>query len=448
MLCSSTINSKHIEYNKETLIPNLSNKFNEILTKFNSDFDYKSYLKNDHNHNIKRFFLNKDNLYKLNLSEYLLHIKNNKYSFNIEFNNKSYDNIRRISYQDNDSEYNYYTIRNKNEFILNIQNEIKYTKNKNNQIIIRLNKDLYITYSKIGKLSFSKQLVKEIYHENNPYITDLFFQIITQEFQFSEYYELVKIYNNNIKNFITNAINLYRNKISEKPLIYNVNLEAYAKHRIDFYINNKLIPHDNDKFESPFLQSFAAISHFERMKLFDINSKIYEIMIFYNDPCELMSIMMEDLSKRAILLSLNCKEIGIEYSQDKRLLCIIISYDDLKKIINDFRIYPPHESNNIRPGIMYESGNIRGYPISIHTDGYYNFSDPSLYDYNDEVMDFTGGRFYEKNAKYIIGENSYEYGKKYQVEYPFNNIKKPIKSIKTYFKIIDKDYLEKYNILK
>ncbi len=428
----------------------LNNKYEEIKNKFEIIIK----LISDNNLIIKsnQSFYENFNNQKINIKyknkTYI--VNNNDYKFNITFKDKSLYNIKSIKYKDNESTYEVYSLRGKEEIILKINDIITYQKDKNNNIKILFNDELYITYFPYGKLELSQNLIEEIYKNNNIYLLEKISNLLNKNFNNTEYTKLINIYkkyNYNIKYFILHSINSYRNMISENLLLYNKDLENYAEHRLEFYINNKILPNKNN-LESPYLKSFSAISQYERMKLFNINDKLHEISVFYNDPCTLIENMIEDLNKRAILLSLNCKEIGIAYSDSNKLLCIMITYEKLKKTTTHFRIYPPHNSISIKTGILYESGTIRAYPISIHTDGIYDNVNLILYDNSNNEIEYTKGRFYDFNANYIIGIKEFDHGQEYMAEFPFNNITKMIKSIKVRFKTQDDIYINNFSLIK
>lgn len=370
------------------------------------------------------------------------------YDFTIDFKKKKSNIIKNFIYSDSDDiEYNYmYAKRKEKIYFKNKQYNLTID---NNNVKISLSNKLWFIRRNIGDIILSDELIKEIYHKKNNKIIKLIFSTLQNNFPYTEYAKLSNIYANckNLRCFFIKSINNYRKSISEQNLLYDNKLEEYANKRLNYFIENKLIP-DDSKLETPYLKQFAGISELERLTDVGIDSFVYEISEFYNDPVKFIISLFDNLNHRSKLLSLSSLNIGLSYSTQYKLLCLIISYKPNKKLITNFRVFPPHNSKNIKLGIIYPSGSVRGYPISLHTDGIYeNLLKPIVIDSSsNEEVNFTSGLYSGKDTKYIITKKVFNSNNKYTITFPFNNINKPIKSFKFHIGTINIENYSQFNI--
>lgn len=383
-----------------------------------------------------------------NIEKRQLEIENKQDSilnFNITISLNSNNGIKYCKYESGHILYEYYFYRNKYEFTIKSNNYIIRKDRENNLHINYNNNEYQIKY--YGKVVLSEELINKLYHENNNTLKTQIFDIIKTDHPETEYAMLSDIYldSNDMEDFIIKSINNYREIISEKALERNHLIQSYSNKRLNYYITNELIPQDHT-LESPLFEGFSGIDLYERKSKLGINDEIYEIALFIDDPLNLISYLFQDLDHRAKLLSLNAKSIGVSYNQETSLMILVIAYDSLvKKIITRFRVFPPHNSRIIPAGIEYESGTVRGYPVSIHCDGIYD-NNYSLFDMDNNNVDFTGGVFYGDNTKYIIAKKPFEKGREYFAKFPFTNIDKPIKSYTVRFYTYNNNYYSDFDI--
>ncbi len=355
--------------------------------------------------------------------------------------------ISEIFFSDNSNrEYSY--LYSRGAFEIAIKNkDYSINRDKKNNLRVRLANGFEYERTNYGTIKLSKDLINNIYHLNNEQMKEIIFQCIQKDFPQTEYAAILRIFlENDFKSFITKSINHYRETISEENLEYNTNLEKYADHRLTFFIDNMTIPNETNKYESPYLNSFAGIDEQERSLKYNIKSNIYEIASFYSDPISFIISLMENLNQRAKLLSLTSYQIGVSYSEEFKLLVIIIEYEPLNKNISRFRIFPPHNSVNVRLGVESKTGSIKGYPISLHIDGEYNLNSTELYNNDGLKIDITSGNYYEKDTKYAIASKIFDENNKYRIKFPFNNIEKPIRSFGIVFSTMRLDEFDDFNI--
>lgn len=441
---SKTVESQDINFSKI-----LTYNFNYIKSKIiyikNKSTQYKQNNINiSNNENIK---VNKSN--KLNLFRY--ENKKIQYEFTLRESFSTSKKISFISFVDNEGREYFYN-RSRGKFEINFKcKEVALLKDKNNNLSLTFGDNYSITRNMCGKIILSDNLLYELFNNENFRIRQIVFETISDNFPETEYAKLIPIFRNNIdfEKYITQAINYYRDIISEKPLGTTDNLSGYTENRVKYFVENKIIPSENPEYESPYLEGYSGISSEDRKRYYGIEREISEINKFYVDPINFVVSLFEDLSYRAEFLSLNAVNIGVSHSKKHKLVSIAVSHNDSTESISSFRIYPPHRSKNIKPSIMYPSGSLRAYPISIHTDGAYEPDKPlSLTEKRtNEALNFTKGKFYGTNARYIIGKKAFEHGQTYSVEFGFTELYIPVKSIKCSFEIMKMNEYDKYDIV-
>ncbi len=431
-------------------------EFSEILThalnkiKSKIVFIKKSVYKSKQNHiKLNQYeSINTNKSGRITIFEYNNTKTNYKCNLRESFNTQN--KIRFVSFVDNEGiEYFYNVSRGKFEIDFTYKG-IAFFKDKDNNISLTFGDDYTITRTLCGKISLSDNLSEAIFTDEDFKLRQITFDAVLDNFPDTEYAKLIPIFRKNIdfKKYITGSINLYRGIISERPLNLSDNLVEYADNRIKYFVENKIIPAENSDYETPYLKGFSGISASERKTRYGIEHKVFDINEFYKDPIDFVTTLFENLDYRAELLSLNAVDVGVSYSKEHNLACIVISHNESADPVKKFRVFPPHDSKDIRPAIMYPSGSLRAYPVSLHIDGLYDDSNTVrlMYTETNEQLDFTKGKFYGNNTRYVIGKKEFKQGQTYSVEFGFTNLYKPIKSIRCCFDVMKLDEFSKYDI--